>query len=377
MDTSNRAAAGKLSSHDVFAAIDSLGDLQHDYAAESAVWASSETAAIGEAKAISANTASKAYRRLTSSSNVTSYSLLTKLHECPRAYELDKLQANHPSSAVDSGSSNLDFAYGHAVGAGIQTYAATGSVTASIFAAMLAWKAPWDAEKVSRAGKPTGKSLALAVLAVEKFSHWWAENMQDWEIVVLPSGKKAVELAFAVDFENGKYHFGHIDAVLRNKHTNTLAVWEGKTTSFQDVNEAMYANSGQALGYSVVVDAISKQIGADGTEYEVLYIVYSSSSREFQLLPFGKSRTQRAAWLQDVLLDHASISTYERISFYPSRGESCLNRFGGTCKWFGQCTMKSSSLFPGVELAVLSDVDSVEALDFKFKLSELVAAQQQ
>lgn len=334
-------------------------------------------AAFSEAKAISATTVDKAYRLLTSHENVTSYSLLSGLHECPRRYELDKYQANHPGSVEQAELVNLDFAYGHAVGAGIQTYAATGSVEAAIFAAMLAWKAPWDAEKVDKNGNATsGKSLAYAVWAVEKFSYWWGDNMADWEVVVLPNGKKAVELAFAVDFENGRYHFGHIDTLLRNRVTNLLAVWEGKTTGFESVDEAMYANSSQALGYSVVVDAIAKELAVDGTDYEVLYIVYSSKSREFQLLPFGKSRVQRAEWLQDVLLDHASLDTYKRIDFYPKRGENCINRYGRRCNWYGQCNMRTESLFPSVELKKLEDINSIESLDFTFKLSELVAVQQ-
>ena len=342
-------------------------------------WNQSEAQSLGEAKAISANTSDKAYRELTSRENVTSFSLLSALHQCPRAYELNKLQANHPSSREPVEFVNLDFAYGHAVGAGIQTYAATGSVTSAIFAAMLAWKAPWDAEKLDKRDQWTGKSLAYATLAVEKFAWWWQENMSEWEVVVLPSGKKAVELAFAVDFQNGRYHFGHIDVLLRNRVTGKLAVWEGKTTGFENVDEAMYANSSQALGYSVVVDAIAKEIGADGTEYEVLYIVYSSKSREFQLLPFGKTRSQRAEWLQDTLLDHASLDTYKRIKFYPKRGENCINRYGFKCQWFGTCTMRNDSLFPGLELKQLpvEELHSIEALDFVFKLDDLVATQQE
>jgi hypothetical protein len=341
-------------------------------------WSADGTIALGEAKAISANTSDKAYRKLTSHENVTSYSLLSKLHECPRKYELDKLQANHPSSETPEEFVNLDFAYGHAVGAGIQTYAATGDVTAAIFAAMLAWKAPWDAEKLDKRENPTGKSLTMATLAVEKFAYWWERNLADWEVVVLPSGKKAVELAFAIDFQNGRYHFGHIDVMLQNRTTGTLAVWEGKTTGFEHIDEALYANSNQALGYSVVVDAIAKEIGASGTEYEVLYIVYSSKTRDFQLLPFGKSRSQRAEWLQDTLLDHASLDTYKRIKFYPKRGENCLNRYGFRCNWFGTCTMRNESLFPGLVLPELASErvrDGIESLDFVFRLDDLVAAQ--
>lgn len=373
-------ATTNTTSSNAFARLDELvlTGVSTDRAASSN-WSGTESQSLTEAKAISANTSDKAYRQLTSHENVTSYSLLTMLHECPRKYELEKLQANTAAKQVDNNLVNLDFAYGHAVGAGIQAYAATGSLTAAIFSAMLAWKAPWDAEKLDKRGAPTGKSLTMATLAVEKFASWWTENMSDWEVVVLPSGKKAVELAFAVDFQNGRYHFGHIDVLLRNRESGKLAVWEGKTTGFENIRDAMYANSAQALGYSVVVDAIAKEIGADGTEYEVLYIVYSSKSREFQLLPFGKTRSQRAEWLQDTLLDHANLATYKRLSFYPKRGESCISKYGFVCNWFGYCTMKNSSLFPGVELKQLAEVslESIESLDFVFKLEDLVATQQE
>lgn len=336
-------------------------------------------AEIAEAKRISANTADKAYRKLTASANVTSYSLLTNLHKCPRLFELDKLQANS-EILVDDGPPNLDFAFGHAVGAGIQTYAATRSIIAAQFAAFLAWRAPHDAEKFDARGNSTGKSLAHATNAIEIFANFWEEELSEWEVVRLPNGRPATELAFAVDFEQKPepvYHFGHVDTVLQHKETKSLAVWEGKTTTSEDIDEAEYANSNQALGYSVIVDAIAKEIGAEGTEYEVFYIVYSSKARRFLLLPFGKSRTQRAEWLQDTLLDHSNLATYQRIGFYPKRGEACVNRFGRKCHWFGTCHMSNSSLFPGVEPPVLTDVDAVESLDFKFTLSDLIKSQQE
>ena len=336
-------------------------------------------ATLAEARRISANTADKAYRKLTASSNVTSYSLLTNLHKCPRLFELDKLQANS-TVMVDNGIVNLDFAFGHAVGAGIQTFAVTKNLVAAELAAFLAWRAPHDAEKVDRRGSSTGKSLAHATYAVEAFSYFWESELSEWEVVRLPNGKPATELAFAVNMQQQPvpmYHFGHIDVVLQHKTMKTLAVWEGKTTTNEDVDEAEFANSNQALGYSVVVDKLAEILGASGTEYEVLYIVYSAKARKFQMLPFGKTRTQRAEWLQDTLLDHANLATYQRIGFYPKRGESCVNKWGRKCQWFGSCHMQNESLFPGVVPPVLEDVDSVESLDFKFTLAELIANQKE
>jgi hypothetical protein len=344
--------------------------------------------ALTTAKGISAATADKAYRVLVASENATSYSKLAELHRCPRAYELQELEANSPiaqaAATARSEEPNLHFCFGHAVGAGIQTFAVTQNLVSAQFAAFLAWRAPWDAEQVDKRGQPTGKSLAHALIAVEKFAIFWAQQLSDFEVVTLPpserfpNGKPATELSFAIDFENGYKHFGHIDNVLKSKSTGRLAIWEGKTTGFEHVDEALYANSSQALSYSVVLDAIAAELSSvSGTDYEVLYIVYSSKSREFQLLPFGKSRAQRAEWLQDILLDQASISNYRKLEFFPKRGENCYNSsFRSRCRWFGNCTMKNSSLFPGVTLRRVEDVSEVESVDYTFTLSELLAAQQ-
>jgi hypothetical protein len=214
---------------------------------------------------------------------------------------------------------------------------------------------------------------------VEKFAYFWNSHLSEYEVLVLPSGKPAVELSFSVDFENGYFHLGHIDAVLQHKETKRLVIWEGKTTAFEEVDDALFANSSQALGYSVVLDALSASIADASPDYEVYYIIYSSSSKEFQLLPFGKSRTQRAEWLQDILLDHATLNTYQKMNFYPRRGESCYDsRFRQKCKHFGTCTMSTANLFPKLVLPTISAerlTADVEDVDYHFKLSELVKSQ--
>lgn len=333
-------------------------------------------AAIAEAKRISANTSDKAYRKLTSHSNVTSYSLLSELHSCPRRFELEKYQANEIPLVVDGEKEiNLDFAFGHAVGAGVQTYAATRSLISAQFAAFIAWKAPWDAEKLDKAGRRTGKSLTDAMVAIEKFQTVWDREYEEWDLLKLGDGKPAVELAFAVDFENGFWYFGHIDMVLQHREHGHLAVYEGKTTRFAP-NPASWGNSNQALGYGVVVDQIAKQLGLSN-DYDVLYNIWSSSDEEYIVIPFHKTRSQRASWLQDILLDHANIATYQRLKFFPMRGESCVNQWGRQCFWYGSCQQSNKQLFPGVEPGPLEDVHGVEALDFVFKLSDLIQTQQE
>lgn len=333
------------------------------------------------AKTIAGSTVDKAYHILSASSNVTSYSKLNHLHTCPRLYELEMLSKTSNSGALGvsvelvEGQENLDFAYGHSVGAGIQTFAATGNLQAAQFAAFLAWRAPYSAVKLDKAGRDTGKSLNWALYAIEKFEFFWRQNLSEWEVLTLPSGKQAVELAFAVDTQNGFYHVGHIDCVLQNRVSKRLAVWEGKTTGLASVREATYGNSYQALGYSVVVDAISAQLGLPSSDYDVFYVVYSSKEKQFQLMPFHKSLSQRAEWLQDLLLNHAMITKYTELGFFPKRGESCVNKYGRQCEWYGSCQMRNNSLFPGVQPRKIENVKELEEFDYTFTLDELINAQ--
>lgn len=339
------------------------------------------TEQIGTAKAISANTSDKDYRRLVAHRNVTSFSKTETLHNCPRLFELEMYRSakSVQEGISEEGQDNMDFAFGHAVGSGIQTYGATKSLVAAQFAAFLAWKAPWDAEKLDKRDNPTGKSLAWAMHAIEKFVYFYERELSEWEVVLLPNGKPGVEVSFGVDTQNGFYHFGHIDTILQHKESKRLAVWEGKTTGFATVDDAMYGNSYQALGYGVVVDAITKVMNLPAADYEVFYITYSSKEREFIFLPFTKSLTQRAEWLQDLLLTHATIDKYQELKFFPKRGSNCINRYGRRCEWYGTCQMRNASLFPKTELPVLDAamLPSVKSVDFMFTLDELVAAQKE
>lgn len=336
----------------------------------------------GIAKSIAALTSNEEYHQLTAKWNITSHSKLEKFHKCPRLYELEGLRAATLKEGFEeaevSGTPNVDFAFGHAVGAGIQTYGATGSLVAAQFAAFLSWRIPYELEKLDKSGRPTGKSLALSLFAVEKFSYFAeSELFQEWEVLLLPNGKPAVEVEFAVDTQNGFYHFGHIDAILQHRESKRLGVWEGKTTGMASVSEAAYGNSYQALGYSVVLDAISRRLGLPLSDYDVIYVVYSSKDRQFQLLPFTKNRVQRAEWLQDLLITHALVQQYRELKFFPKRGESCINKWGKECEWYGSCQMRNSSLFPKVEPGTADDLDRIRRSDFFFTLDELVAAQKE
>jgi hypothetical protein len=304
------------------------------------------------------DTVDKAYSVLQSYRNVTSYSMLSELHACPRKFQLIKARALKGGEA----SNNIDFAFGHAVGSGAQAWLASGGdMDAAILNGLLAWRLPFDmsADKVR-------KSLWNACIAIEKYAIFHREYLEDWRVWTLPNGKPAIELSVSIDFENGYKHYIHIDVILENVLTGQLAVQENKTTGMKAVEEAIYANSSQALSYAVVVDMLRED-----TSYEVFYCVYSSPDREWNLLPFTKHTSLKAEWLNDVRLDHASLTTYHAINFYPKRGESCYD-FRRRCEFFGMCNLTGDATTKDLPAG-----EEAERVDYSFTLSQILARQHQ
>jgi hypothetical protein len=157
----------------------------------------------------------------------------------------------------------------------------------------------------------------------------------------------------------------HVDVVLQNKYTGRLAVQENKTTGFKSIEEAIYANSSQGLSYAVLIDML-----ADDTSYDVFYNVYSTTAREWTLLPFAKSTSLKAEWINDVKLDHAAAETYHQVQFYPKRGESCY-AFQRRCEFFGMCNLTSDL----AKMHVLAADASAEPVDYSFKISDIINRQ--
>lgn len=305
------------------------------------------------------DTSNKNYQKLQSYQNVTSYSMLDVLHQCPRKFQLIKARA----AAGGQGANNVDFAFGHAVGAGIQAWLSSKhNMTAAIFNAMLAWRIPYDAEIPKK-----NKSLWNACLAVQKYAEFWEENLSEWQIWVLPDGKPAIELSIEVDFENGYKHYMHIDAILEHKLSKKLAIQENKTLGFKEVEDALYGNSDQALSYAVLIDMLREE-----TNYQVLYTVYTTPSREWHLVPFTKTNALKAEWLMDVRLDHAALTTYKQVNFFPKRGGSCF-AYMRRCEFYGSCNLTSNLAEP----ATLKPEEHAERIDYSFKLSQILERQHQ
>lgn len=325
-----------------------------------------------EIAGIAAKTTDKGYRRLVRHINTTSYSILEGLHSCPRAYALDKIKANVEVRAGIPEPLNKDFVYGHAVGAGAQGLLASGNnLTAGQFACFVSWAAPFDAWQED--GKlRTSKNIISAFQAVERFHVLLANDpeLSAYEVLMVTVNgvtKPAIELAFCLDTGDGYQYYGHIDVIVRNKFTNRVAILELKTTSLKTMQPAMYANSNQALGYALALDAIAPGL----SDYEVIYVSYSVGAETWNVMPFAKSRTLRAEWVQDLLLDHQRITTYRQLNHFPKNGSACT-KFNRVCRWFGECDLVNKQATKNLPVLDLSE--RAEEVDYYFTLAEILGS---
>ncbi len=304
------------------------------------------------------------YQELVSHGNLRSYSMMDTLHACPRKYQIKKLRA---ATGNDNRINSPTFAFGHAVGAGVAVYDETRNLRDALWAAFLAWDIDlMDEER--KTPKSNGKSFweaCWALYAYEAFYHQ-DTGLADYDMV-------KIEGTICVDFEDGHYYVGHIDELLRNRVTGRLLVKENKTTGLVNVDPVQYQNSDQGLSYSIVVDMLG------GTEYEVLYTVYSASSQSWMQFPFVKNSLQKAEWLQDQLLVSQQIDGYATINFFPKRGRSCFN-YMRRCEEYETCGLNPDTVFQQQfadlpRIASRADIEQIEQIDFFTTLTEIVERQ--
>ncbi len=317
--------------------------------------------------AIAGETTDKSYLTLHRHRNVISNSILDSLHACPRYFILEKLKANNTATLGIKSAPNVDFVFGHSVGAGIQTYLSFDkNLTYALYAAFLSWNADFSLGHEDYNEKKK-KTIERAVIAVEMFSYWWKEHHDEWEIFCLPDGRPATELSFCINLGKSKY-FGHIDLILRNQRTGRIAIGENKTTGFTNPNPALYQNSGQAIGYSLILDKIVGELA----DYDVLYYAYSAKSEEWHHFPFAKSAALKLEWVQDRLIDTGHLQQYFQLQHFPKNGASCM-RFMRPCQYFGECDLVSKDKI--AELPSLEGETEDYPVDFYFDVQELIERQ--
>lgn len=287
----------------------------------------------------------------TNASGRLSYSTLETLYTCERKYQLEHLLSNGAPRTESE-----HFSFGHCFGEGIAHYLVHQDRDAALFTAWLAYYPQIETEK---------KNQSIAVNALNIAFTKLDDVLQDYEVAWF-EGKPAVELSFKLMIDDFYYYSGHIDVVLRNKWTGKYYIFEVKTTGLglHDITP-LYANSGQALGYSIILDKIA---GEKLTDYGVLYFVGQLGRDPYNVtihvLPFDKSMVDRLNWFMTLGLDVERIKRMEELGVYPKRGSSCLN-FMRPCPHFGVCGLHSMDKSAGI-------VEDKETYQFEYQLTDLV-----
>lgn len=260
---------------------------------------------------------------------------------------------------------NIDFAYGSSLAAGIQQCLIKRDRTAIIFSAWVAWDTDLLASKPEKR-----KSFSHVVAALDNFLAHYQSFMGNWELATL-NGRPAVELSVRVDLGNGYYYYLHIDGVLRHKVSGKFLILELKTTGFNNIHPAIFQNSDQGLGYSIVLDSLVED--KENLVYEVLYLVYKTSRQEFEPMFFTKRRIERVAWIRNLLFDCEHIEQYKASKHFPQRDAGCYSYFRA-CPYFEMCGMRNSSLSKYESLADVP-VGELAPADFEVTLAQIIADQ--
>lgn len=293
-----------------------------------------------------------------------SYSGRLLLRTCPRKYELTKLKKRFRDDTDENG----HLAFGTVVGNGIQCYLETGSLDRAIFRSFCDWNTYLDDER----GLKSKKTYWHAVDAIQKFVNLRHSELGAYDLAYF-DGKPATELGFSILCGNGYRYRGKIDALLIHKISKKFLVLECKTTGYASVDEAMYKNSDQAIGYGVVIDAVAHQMGVESNDYNILYPVYKTKQAEWEAFFFPKSNNQRALWLQSLLLEIGHIRQYEQLGYWPAHGESCYH-FNKQCAFYGVCQLSNQNLVGPVDKIPIV-LDKPGDYPLIFSISDLVQAQ--
>lgn len=280
-----------------------------------------------------------------------SYSALNTLHTCERMFQLDRLLVTDREKE-DFPSTVLGRAYGTAV----QSYLLHQDQDKALFDGYLAY---WPILEEEKRNEEVFCSLFMTTVPQLDLI------LQDYEVATFRD-KKAVELSFCLHINADFYYVGYIDVVLKNIYTDRYAVLEIKHTTAQLLDlSPMYQNSGQALGYSIVLDEI---VGEDQGEYDLLYVVGQVGKNPFnskaQSFTFPKTLLDRFNWFISLGMDTEHLSSMIDNNVFPMRGSNCL-QYMRPCKHFGTCQLHALDVWKERE-------DDLIEYDFTYNLDDLI-----
>ena len=220
-----------------------------------------------------------------------SYSSRELFHTCERKFQLRKLVGKPlPQEETEY------FCHGHAFGIGAAIYLLTGDQERALYECWMGYWPIIDTPEYNA-------YISCAIL--EGAFHRLDEIRRDYEVAIF-NGKPAIELSARINVSPELYDVAFIDVVLRNKHTGMYAVFENKTTSsrLNDLS-AMYKNSSQTIGYSIILDAIA---GSEQAAFETIIFVAQSKNKlltdlHYHTLIYKRTVHDRLNWFLTLGLD--------------------------------------------------------------------------
>jgi hypothetical protein len=258
----------------------------------------------------------------------------------------------------DDRETSSTFSFGHAWGAGVVHYLLTGSMDAAIYAA---WQEYWPILEDDK------KNQTILINALRCAQPKLDTYRQEYRIATF-QGKPAIELSFRLDINDRFYYVGYIDAVMQHIRDEFYAVLENKHTSawINDI-APMYQNSGQGLGYSIVLDKIANQ---DLGSYAIHHIVSQFKRDPYEptihTLQFKKTLFDRLRWFTSLGVDVDRLTQMIGLNFFPMRGSSCL-AWNRPCQFFGMCQLQVNDN-PKED----KDLEEEPEYQFTFTLDEIV-----
>lgn len=281
-----------------------------------------------------------------------SHTALDVLHTCERKFQLDRLLVGE-NTKQDWPST----VFGKAYGVGVASYMIHQDVDLALWEAFLEYYPILEEPR-----KTQEICLALILSSVSHLDN----ILQDWEVATF-NNKPAAELSFRLNIDERFYFVGYVDLVLKNRWTNKYAIMEVKHTGLNLFDlSPLYQNSGQALGYSIVLDKI---VGEDQSDYSVLYLAAQLGSGNgftpvIHILPYSKNLQDRFNWFIALSMDVEHLHTMLNSNVFPLRGSNCLQYMKG-CKHLGTCNLH------GLDEYKEEIVDEI-VYDFTYSLDEVI-----
>jgi hypothetical protein len=278
-----------------------------------------------------------------------SHSTMDILRTCERKFQIERLMS------VRKDDPTAHTVFGQAYGVAIASYLIHKDADKAIYELWMAYYPVIEYDKKSLAS-----CIQLFLCSVQMLNN----ILQEYEVVSF-NGKPAAELSFCLFSDKDYYYVGYMDIVLKNVLTGKYLVLDAKTTGLKLKElDPLYKNSGQLIGYSIVLDAI---VGEEVAEYDVAYLVGQMTDTfmpEVKLLRYSKSLLDRLNWFISLGLDIERLERMKELNVYPMRGGSCL-QFNRACRHFGTCQLHSQDVHKPL-------VEDIIEYDFYFNLQELI-----